>query len=98
MADQNKVAIAFEFVAGVGDFAAFAGVHIGALRQGQIDAVVLGAVGTAAVAGDDAAARGPAEASAAVLRGALARRGGDRRGVRDLVAAGGQLLSFPPAD
>src|SRR5262245_8887861 len=49
VADQNQIAIAFELVAGVGDFAGLGRVDFRPLRQGQIDAVVVGAVGAAAV-------------------------------------------------
>src|SRR5262249_40616169 len=67
VADQNQIAIAFELVAGVGDFAGLGRVDFRPLRQGQIDAVVVGAVGAAAVTGDDATAGRPTKATAVRL-------------------------------
>ena len=69
VADQNKIAIAFEFAAGIGDDPAFGGVHFGAERNRHVDAVVMRAIGTAAKSGDDFASHGPTQFAAVASRG-----------------------------
>ena len=59
--DQHEIAVAFEFVAGIGDDAVVGGLDRRAFRHRQIDAVVLRAVRLGAEAGDDAALYRPAE-------------------------------------
>ncbi len=69
--DQHEIAVALKLVAGIGDDAALGGAHRGALGHGDVDALVLQAVGLWPIGGNDLAAHGPAEAEA---RGGLGRR------------------------
>ncbi len=55
MADEDQIAIALEFIAGISDDAGLDRFHGRAFRQSDVDAVIAGE------AADDAAARGPAE-------------------------------------
>ena len=61
VADQHQIAVAFEFVAGISNDAVIGGLDGRALRNRQIDAVVLRAVWFAAEARNYPALHGPAE-------------------------------------
>ena len=61
MAHQHEIAVALELVAGIGDDAVLGRLDRRAFRHGEIDAVVLLAVGLRTETGDDAALDRPAE-------------------------------------
>ena len=82
VADQHQIAIAFELVAGIGDHAVLSCLHRGALRDRDVDAVIVAAVRARTELGDDAALHRPAEAVA-----------GHRLGRRQLVVAGDALAA-----
>src|SRR5262249_11905916 len=64
MADQNEIAVALELVAGVRDHAILSRHHRGSLRHGEVDAVIVAAIGLGAEARDHASLHRPAEAIA----------------------------------
>src|SRR6476646_4685261 len=62
VAQEDQVAIALQLVAGIGDHAAFGSAYARTLGNGDVDALIAGAVGLLAIGGDDLAADRPAEA------------------------------------
>ena len=48
MPDQHEIAVAFQLVAGIGDDAVLRRLHRGAERNGDVDAVIVAAVGLGA--------------------------------------------------
>ena len=87
MADEDEIAVALEFVAGIGDHPAFGRFHRRALGESDIDAVVAGAP-LLPKPDDDTALGGPAEFG----RRCCARRGDARRGVDRLGRGSGGSL------
>jgi len=61
VADQNEVAVTFEFVAGVGDDTVIGSLDRSAFRYCQIDTVVLRPIRLAAESSNDPTAHGPTE-------------------------------------
>src|SRR5262249_61312981 len=80
--DQHQVAIAFELVAGIGHPPALGRVNLGALRHGDVDPVIVAAVGPFAEGGNEAAACRPAKVAGSGTR--------LRRGLSCVVAAVGK--------
>src|SRR6516165_2188448 len=65
MADQNQIAVALQFAAGIGDDTALRRLDRSAFGDGYVDAII--AAGLEAL--NDAAARGPAEFRIGAVRG-----------------------------